>query len=144
MLPGRAGILLGAGLPEKLLIIPVEPRRFVLFDRDGFPQLALFNVHLMQLRLVLALILITLFLCCIAVVLERPLGLNMFFFQRLDVFVLFSNLSAQSRALACSTSSGWYPMLANTHGDCLSTLGFITDNTALVTQEVVLITPGPL
>ncbi|MNG15659.1 hypothetical protein D3C84_995040 [compost metagenome] len=66
---------------EQAFIVAIEPRQIVLFHGDGLPQLALLNLQFMKLRLVLALILISLFLRRLSIVLERPTGLNVLFFQ---------------------------------------------------------------
>ncbi|MNP15906.1 hypothetical protein D3C76_1082790 [compost metagenome] len=65
----RPGLL--ASLTQQALVIPVQPSELILLEDLGLLELAQLNLNLLQLPLVPALLLLSLFLDGVAVMLKR-------------------------------------------------------------------------
>ncbi|MNT17415.1 hypothetical protein D3C72_1525620 [compost metagenome] len=77
--PAGAGSL--AMLTQQALVVAVQAGQLVLLDDHALLQLAHFHLQLLQLRLVAALFLFTLFAAGVAVVLQRIAGMTVLVFQ---------------------------------------------------------------
>ncbi|MNH09795.1 hypothetical protein D3C79_692560 [compost metagenome] len=68
-------------LTQQALVVAVQAGQLVLLDDHALLQLAHFHLQLLQLRLVAALFLFTLFAAGVAVVLQRVAGMTVLVFQ---------------------------------------------------------------